>query len=268
MEKNIENKNIELPHKKFCDEITEWNPSDFFKRMMGEYGAFTGIIAGSSRAGKSNLLKYLLVGEPNISKYFDFILVFSRTLINGFYSGFLDSKLMFSEYNENVINDMKLLYAKKKLENKKFKWLVILDDIVDSKSKYLKSIEEIFFTGRHFGASLVFLTQKMSLMNTGWVANALFIITLFVGSRNEKNYIAEKIIADVLDEKYASKNMREIERIAYLAHSTLCKDYQAIIVMPYEKEPRICKFKAKLMSKDKKKKITSIYENFLKDEKK
>jgi hypothetical protein len=264
MEKNI-GKEIpeELPYKKFIGELTEWEPNDFFKRMITEYGAFTGIITGSSRAGKSNFLKYLLTGEPHIEKYFDFILVFSRTLVNGFYQSFLDSKLMFAEYNENVIYDMEQLYAKKKLENKKFRWLVILDDIVDSKSKYIKSIEKIFFSGRHVGCSLIFLTQKMSLMNTGWVANCLFVVALFAGSRNEKLYVSEKVIADNLDEKYALKSIKQTEHIAYLAHSSICRDYQALIILPYEKEPRIFKFKAPLMAKSKKKKVQSIFEKFL-----
>lgn len=247
----------------FCNKLPEWEPKEYFKSVMSEYSAFTGIISGSSKSGKSNLLKYLLKGPPNIAKYYDFIVVFSKTLVNGFYQSFLDSQLMFKEYKEEVIEDIKLIYEKKKKEGKKFKWLVILDDIATQQSKYTKSIDDLFFSGRHSGASVIFLTQKISLMNTGWIANCMLIVSLFAGSRAEKNYLAEKIILDAIDVHFENKSMKEVERIAYLIQSHICQDYNALIILPYEKVNKIFRFKAKLMNKVSKKKATSIFENFI-----
>lgn len=248
----------------YCEKLNQWDAREYFKSTMREYGAFTSIICGSSKSGKSNLLKYLLVGEPHITKYFDFVLVFSKTLVNGFYQGFLDSQLMFKEYREEVIEDFKKLYEKKKQEKKTFRWLVILDDIVSQKSKYEKSIDDLFFSGRHYGASIVFLSQKVSLMNTGWVANCMVLISLFAGSRAEKNYLAEKIILDAIDIHFSHKKMTEVERIAYLIQSHICQDYNALVILPYEKKEKVFTFRAKLMSKTSKKKATSIFENLIK----
>lgn len=259
----IENEK-ENNYKNIVSELQNWEPENYFKDAINKNGAIAGIISGSSKSGKSNLLKYLLVGKPNISKYFDFIIVFSKTLVNNFFQGFLDSKLLFGEFKPEVISDIKLLYKQKKEQGIKFRTLIILDDMIDSRSKYNRDIEELYFMGRHWKLSCIVLSQKLSLLSTAWMANSMFIILLFAGSRNEKNYCAEKIISDAIPEKYAGKSLKALDWCAYMIHSVICQDYQSLVVLPYEKENKMFKFKAPLMSKDKKKKITSIYENFIK----
>jgi hypothetical protein len=251
---------IENEHLDYCKTLKDWDAKEFFKTCMKRDKQFAAIITGSSKAGKSNILRYILAGEPAVKKYFDFILVFSRTLINGFYQSFIDGQLFFPEFDGHIIGDFKKIYEQKSEEGKPFKWLVILDDIVDNRSKYNKEITDLFYCGRHYGASIVFLTQKLSLMATGWLSNSTIIITLFCGARAEKEYIADRIIADVIDEAFANKPKKRVERIAYLIHSNTCQNYQALIILPYEREGRIFKFKAPLMKAGKKKdKPASIY---------
>jgi len=246
-------------HIDYCQNLKEWDAKEFFKLIMKRDKQFAAIITGSSKSGKSNILKYILTGEPAAKKYFEFILVFSRTLVNGFYQSFIDGQLFFKEFDGRIIEDFKKIYEQKKAENKQFKWLVILDDIVDGKSKYIKEITDLFYCGRHYGASIVFLTQKLSLMNTGWLSNSTIMILLFCGARAEKEYVANRIIADVIDESFANKHKNQVERLAYLIHSNTCQDYQALIILPYEREGRIFKFKAPLMKTGKKKVPQSIY---------
>ena len=251
-------------YKSYCEKIKIWNPKEYFKTAMRAWNGFTMVISGSSKSGKSNLLKNLLIGDANLEGYFDFIIIFSKTLVNGFYQSFIDSQLMFKDFNPGIIKDFMKLSEIQKNKGKRFRWCVILDDIVSGKSKYIEEITELFYTGRHYGASIIFLTQKASLMNTGWIANTMVYISLFAGSRNEKTYLAENLISDIIDESFAHKKLAQVERVAYLIQSSICQDYQSLILLPYEKD-KIFKYKAPLM-KSNKKRAESIYTKFFKQD--
>lgn len=244
---------------KLIEGIQVWDPKEYLEECLKKWHSFTMIISGSRMSGKSNLLKHLL---SFTKKRFDIIVVFSRTLINGFYQSFIDSKLIFDDYKPEVLIDLRKTALNLKEQGKKFKYLLIFDDCVDSKSKYEKEITNSFFNGRHYGESLIFLTQKCSLLSTGWMSNCLIHITLFAGSRSEKEYLAEKIITDAIDGRGLShKSKKEVERYAYLLQTEICHDYEALIILPYH-HIKIYRYKAPLM-KDKKKKAKSIYEELM-----
>jgi Poxvirus A32 protein len=247
---------------KYFGRLPEWQPKEYFDKTIKQWKAFTCIISGSRMSGKSNMLKYLLKSpEVNLSRHFDFTIVFSRTLVNGFFQ-FVDSKLMFDEFHPRVLEDMANISAKLKKEGKKMKYLVIFDDCVDSKSKYQKDITNLFFNGRHYGASVIFLTQKASLLSTGWMANTMVHISLFAGSRAEKQYLAEKIISDAMDSKELQNlKMKELDRKAYALQTYTCHDYRSLVILPYE-ETKVYWFKAKEM-KAKKEKPKSFIEKFM-----
>lgn len=229
----------------FADKLENWEPHAYFKKEINQWGCFSAIFTGSSRSGKSYLLKHILTMHDNrLIKRYDFIIIFSKTLTNGFYKSFINSDLMFENYEPVIIDFMKEKYKKAQLENKKFKWLVILDDCVDGKSKYLQHVQDLYFHGRHFQASVIFITQKCSLMATGWMANSSVIVSLFAGSRGEKQYLSEKIIADAMDSNFPNSSLREIERYGVFLHSTVCVNYQALIILPYETDKKIFKYKA------------------------
>jgi len=260
----IDNVKDEREYITFCNKIAVWDPKEYFRSTLKQWKAFTMIISGSSKAGKSMLLKSFLIGDSNLSKQFDFIIIFSKTLVNGFYSSFLETQLMFKDFNPGVIKDFMRLSEVKKKQGKSFKWLVILDDIVSNKSKYIEEITDLFYTGRHYGGSIIFLTQKASLMQTGWVANCMCFISLFAGSRNEKTYIAEKVLSDIIDEDFSNKKLSEVERIAYLIQSHICKDYNSLVMLPYEKQ-KLFQYKAPLL-RTHKKQAESIFTKFFKSE--
>jgi hypothetical protein len=255
-EKYIFDKSVHLDereHIKYCNEIPVWKPEIYFKEVMKKWKGFTCIISGSRMAGKSQFLKNLLVGEPKLASQFDFVVVFSRTLVNGFYQSFLDTTLLFPEFHDGVIETMKNLYSEAKKKGKKFKWLCILDDIVDAKSKYNKSVMDLFLCGRHYGASIFYLTQKLGLMSTSFMANTMIFVILFAGSRAEKEYISEKVLSEAIDDKFSHLTLTKVERVAYLVQTEVCKDYNAIVVLPYEKI-KVHRFKAPLINFTKRKK--------------
>jgi len=230
---------------RYHQNIEVWNPKEYFDRTLKEWAGFTCVITGSSKSGKSCLLKDLMIGECHLQKKFDVVVVFSKTLINGFYQSFLEGKLMFKDFRPQVIEDLKVFAEKAKEKGKRFRWLVIFDDIANARSKYQEEITDLFFSGRHYGASIIFLTQKCSLMNTGWIANTMVFISLFAGSRAEKQYLSEKAISDAIDSDFQEFSNKDVERAAYIIQSSVCQDYQSLIILPYEKE-KIFKFKAKV----------------------
>ena len=242
--------------------ITEWDPKDYFARTLKTWKAFTMIISGSSKSGKSMALRYLLTSQKiNLQKEFSLTIVFSKTLVNGFYQEFIDSKLMFQKFDENILEDIKKIYIKKKAEGKCFRWLVIFDDIANAKSKYEEAITDIFFSGRHYGCSIIYLTQKVSLMSTAWISNTMVFLSYFAGSRNEKNYLSDKIISDAIDDiSQVNVKKSHIERKAYLLQSEISQDYRALVILPYEKQ-KVFWFKADVMKK--KKANNCVYEKFI-----
>lgn len=250
--------------KELINSIPEWDPKQYFKYYMEKWNGFSCVISGSSRSGKSNMLKYLLCHKGiGIKKYFDLIVIFSRTLCNGFYSGFINSKLMFDKFNPEIIEDLKKTFNEHKKKGKTFKTLFIFDDIVSQKSKFDEDITSLFYNGRHFNFSIFYLTQKCSLTSTGWIANCTLFISLFAGSRNEKEYLSEKVIADCIDTDL-NKSKKQIERDAYMLQNIICQDYRALIICPYDNE-KVFWYKAKVIKYNNNKQIQSIYEKFIKN---
>lgn len=218
----------------YVDNLPVWEPSSFFKDEFKRWGCFSAIISGNSRSGKSYLLKHLLTRNNNIllNKY-DFVVVFSPTLSNGFYKGFIKGKLMFETFDPRIIEALKKKHADFKKKDVHMKWLVILDDCADSKSKYINEIQNLYFSGRHHGASVIFLTQKCSLVNTGWFTNSTLIISLFAGSRREKEYLAYHLVSDNISNDFPEKKASELDHTACLIQSLVCQNYRALVVTPY-----------------------------------
>lgn len=243
--------------------ISEWNPKKYFTETIKKWKAFTMIISGSSKSGKSMALRYLLSSpKVNLQKEFSLTIVFSKTLVNGFYQEFIDSKLMFQQFDKNILDDIKKIYIKKKAEGKCFRWLIIFDDIANGKSKYEEAITDIFFSGRHYGCSIIYLTQKVSLMSTAWISNTMVFLSYFAGSRNEKTYLADKIVSDAIDDiSQVDVKKSHIERKAYLLQSEISQDFRALVILPYETSEKVFWFKSEIMKK--KKANNCIYEKFI-----
>ncbi len=91
------------------------------------------LICGKTKAGKSRLLKYLLLTEIKKKTFSKIILFCPTERINNFYSDIIDNNFIFDEFNEEYLKDLvqkltQLNSNKKPKEMKKV--LLILDDIV------------------------------------------------------------------------------------------------------------------------------------------
>jgi hypothetical protein len=229
-----------------------WDPAHFFKEHLKEYKSFTAIIVGSRHSGKSNMLKYFLAGGPKsgaLAKRFDMIIVFSKTLVNGHYQKFLKTKLLFKEFNAGIIEEMDRIFAERKKEGKSFSYLVIFDDMVGNNIKYSNDIESMFFNGRHTNSSVIYLSQKASMVSQNWKNNTDLFVVLPGASGKEKNYIAADLIANAIYDQMGIARDWFIIATAKKLLDTYVKDYNAIIITPFCSISKIKQFKAPMMKK-------------------
>jgi len=229
-------------------DVPQFDPKAYFKFYIENFNSFTCIIVGSRMSGKSNLLKNFLMSKDcgKIYEKFDMVIVFSKTLINGHYQKFLKTKLMFDSFKPEVLDAMRQLHGERKKQGKRFRWLVIFDDCVVN-MKWEQSITDCFFNGRHFGCSVIFLTQKGSETSTNWRNNTTLFVLMKNGSYKEKTFLSENVVADaILQELPDTVRKAQVFAIANKLQATLTEDYNAIITTPYLKQ-KIWQYKAKLM---------------------
>ncbi len=233
-----------MDYQKISNELNTWNPKEYFKKELKRFGGFNMVISGNTRAGKTNTLSYLLKSpEVKLLKHFDFVVVFSKTLVNGHYAKLLNSKLLFSEYNSEVIQSISKKYDECASKGKHFKTLFIFDDILDGKSKYQDEVNTLFMTGRHRMQSCIYSCQKICMLSTAMRTNTMVFLLLFCGSRNEREFLSQQVVSDMLCEKYVHLKKNDIERLAYLLHAFVCQDYNALVCLPYEKD-KLQRYKA------------------------
>jgi hypothetical protein len=162
---------------------------------------------------------------------FNMIVIFSKTIENGQYN-YLNSKLVFDNYNPGVLDTMKKLFFDQKKKGKLFRSLVIFDDCV-SGMKYQESIDNHFYNSRHYNMSIIFLTQKASAASQNWKNNTSLFIIMRSMSHKEKKYLAEDVIADGIDDQLRDIKQAQVYRIATYLQSTMLENYNAIIVTPF-----------------------------------
>jgi Poxvirus A32 protein len=229
--------------------VPVWDPKDYFDRNLKKWNSFTCVIYGARMSGKSNMLKHILTGKEcgKLADKFNTIVVFSKTVINGYYHGFLKKALMFDKFSDGPIETFKKYYANQKKQGKRYRWLVIFDDCMSNKQKYEEGISDIFTNGRHHGCSIVFLAQKATFVESTWKANTMLNIILKSGTFKEKKYLSENIIMDsmrpLLPETMTETKLRDQ---GLRLQDTLCKNYNAIVTTPFEDDVQLMQYKAAL----------------------
>lgn len=209
--------------------ITTWNPADTFNDPNK---AFTCVISATRNSGKSNLVKHLYLNVWHPQGYFDAVCVFSKTLCEGFYDEFIPGKMLFDRFSMVTLRKCMNIAKHYKSRGKTFKLLVIMDDCISRKDKYIDELDQIFTNGRHYNVSLVYITQKLSYCSTTWYNNLNCIILMRNSSRIEKRYISEKILNDIISNDYPDSNENGLTRKTIALQGGVCKNYHALVALP------------------------------------
>lgn len=215
--------------------IPYWDPAHYFKKFLDKYNSFTAIISGSRMSGKSNFLKFCLLHKDGgkLIEKFDMIVVFSETIKSNEFYNFLNTKLKFETFDPGVIQLLKRLHDQRKSEGKRFRFLLIFDDMAVG-MKYQQEFIKFFCNSRHYGGSIFFLTQKSSLIGQDCKNNATLYCILKNGSMKERRYLSNDVVADGVSQllpNIISKS--EIENISNKVQLQLLRDYGMIVMTPF-----------------------------------
>lgn len=222
--------------------LDEWNPSfsNFNHTNVPpsmksrSIKPFSMIICGSRNQGKSTVIRDIY--EKYLEGKFDLVIVFSRTLSNGFYQEFLygDGIILKDDFNPDILTRVEQ-HQKDRVKNKQklLNVLILLDDCVDQKIKYNEQINQLFIRGRHLAMSVIFITQSPTLVQSVWRQNTSYLICLKMkglGLTNLKN----NFLLDLVDKDDTDGERPDIflDRLIKQVFDTR---YQCLVV-EYEQE--------------------------------
>lgn len=170
---------------------------NMFKKIKN----FSCVISASRRSGKSELIKHI-IKENKFNDIFDHIVVFCSTYDTmEKYQEIIKGDLFFTEYDENIINNMMMLSEKYKKKNKEKYYLIIFDDMINDVSKLNNNIISLFSKGRHYNFSVIFSTQKLSALSTCIRNNCDFFLFGLNKNNKEVMFILEEYLNGLANDK-------------------------------------------------------------------
>jgi hypothetical protein len=183
-------------------ELNEWDPKEAFGGKAKQDTPFNILLVGPSKSGKSVFLRDMYV--TYWERRFDLTVVFSHSIAEGYFQSFVNSRLMYSEWDPDIIQRIVQIQLELQMKGlKPLRVLVIFDDLIGLKVKADKQLNDIFTLGRHFpyNMSICYSTQALTMLNPIWRQQvhylALFHQRLSIAS--EKVY--EHFLSGIVDEE-------------------------------------------------------------------
>lgn len=153
-------------------------------------------MVAARKSGKTNLLVDLLTDVNKFSKKFDVIFIWSKSFYNDdkWKKLGLDKKYVRNDYNEKELNSM-IKNMEKLYEEIKFNVLLVFDDMIDQKImnvSRLGAIETVAVRGRHFGCSVVIVSQLYKKLSGPIRVNATNTCVFRIRNNKELKKITEE----------------------------------------------------------------------------
>jgi len=215
----------------------KWNPD-----MLPEH--FTAIFTSRRRSGKTTMLNKIIYP---LRKRFDEIYLFSLTadLMNKKEFSYVpeDNKILGvdEEKLQEILDKQKeILQRNNNIEDKRYHTknniLIIMDDIIDKKTRSSKVLGRIFSDGRHSHLSLVLLTQNFVGMHGVPKLqrdNSDYIGTFYQHNAEDRKSMSIQY-ASVINEKEGAAYLKQITNNAYTTaiidvNNTTARSYQEYI---------------------------------------
>jgi hypothetical protein len=124
--------------------------------------------------------------------FFPRIVVFTKTKCSREYSKHVPDAWIIEGFKEEVLDALFALqktYKEKRMEGKfhgNMKLLVIIDDCLSDGFKYKKTIDEVFFEGRHLDVCFIISTQDMKGVNPACTGNTDLAVVFNLRSERDK----------------------------------------------------------------------------------
>lgn len=195
---------------------------------------FSMILAASRNQGKSVLIRHLY--EQYWEGKFDLVIVFSKTLGNGWYDQFIKHQTKFSTFDTEkleMLNDIQ----QEQLEKTGYylNILCIFDDCLGKDIMYSQELDDIFTLGRHKGISVVFATQNPTCINQTARQNTTHAIVLRLKGRG-REHIIDGWLTDLVDEDEEDmKGMKPEKWLKSVMKWVFSERYRSMVI-EYDKE--------------------------------
>lgn len=179
-------------------------------------------ITAKRNSGKSQLLRYLVSDAIEKNYYKKIFVICPTQSINGFYTDLIDSKNMFSSYDdewiEKLMENMGKVNKGKNNETAQHV-LLILDDVCSDIALHQSpTFKQLMTKGRHYFISVIITCQYINHVPPSCRANCDFILT---GQLNNSNI-------DILTDEYM---MGDIDKKTFLEmYRRLTKDYGFLLI--------------------------------------
>lgn len=153
-------------------------------------------VMGKRRSGKTCFILSML--GCYLRPFFPRVVVFTKTKCSGEYSKHIPEAHIFEGFDETKL---KALYALQKVYKEKRKegrfhgnsrLLVIIDDCLSDGFKYQKTVDEVFFEGRHLDICFIISTQDMKGINPACTGNTDLAVVFNLRSERDKEAVRTK----------------------------------------------------------------------------
>lgn len=192
---------------------------------------FTMLVIAPRFGGKSSLIRHIY--EQILYKYFDIVIVFTKTLVNEWYQQFVPGKTKFEQYDPLYIEHLfKVQKQRKQAAKPPLNILIIMDDIADKASVlYDHYINELFTRGRHWYISLIFASQDITMINMTWRKNITHAFALkLLGPDLEK--LIENFLDTLLSDDEVPEKMKRITYIKKITSFVFSEAHRALVIIP------------------------------------
>lgn len=204
---------------------------------------YSSIFIGSSKSGKSTLIKHLLkLLEPR----FDLIVIFSESLHDSMYDFInYDEKskyIAFDIFQPQIIRD---LFEINKQTKNSLNILVLFDDLTNISNRDNNEILQMFIRGRNSGINIWYSTQHYSLIGKAMRANANYIFLLRTNISVKQSLIEQFLYGIVKVPDSITSRTRKIDYLVdYLTSKTL--DYGILIIDNLADPPTVYHYKVNI----------------------
>ncbi len=157
---------------------------------------WTIIVLGKRRSGKSKWIQSLCGNY--FRPFFPRVVVFTKTKCSGEYSKFVPEAHIHEGLDEEILNKYFTMQKKYKELHKKgefhgnMRLLIILDDCLSDQIKYKKTIDEVFFEGRHIDICFIASSQDFKGINPACTSNADLAVVFNFRSERDKEAVRTK----------------------------------------------------------------------------
>jgi hypothetical protein len=184
---------------------------------------FCCILYGMRRTGKSFMMRHILYLKRD---KFPFIIVFTKTKMNGFWQKIVPEEFIHEGYQPSVLqrtldHQRKILSQSPDIKEKiNFRILFIFDDVISDQNlmRYDHALSEMFTAGRHYNTATLFATQDPKGVST-YARGNTDVVMIFL----QKTIRAKK---SLYDDYMSSLSFEE----AKLMMRTWTKDRHCIVV--------------------------------------